>query len=212
MASCSIHQPSKKNPADPAIKVERVEVSVYSSPDLPLHNRYPERDFARDLDAERARSGKRSARLPQRRPSIIRRLFRSLFRFSFTVLLGVGATLGWQSRGHEAKQVVETWAPSLGRLLPVPTTASPAAAAPPSAPAQQLEPVARELAIVRHSLDQLAAKQEQMAHSIATLRADQPLSATPSWAAPMLPSKPTQPRAKSASPSPPPARQPMVLR
>jgi hypothetical protein len=185
---------------------------VYSSPDLPPHNRYPERDFARDLDAERARSAKRGARPPQRRPSIVRRLFRGRFRFSSAVLLGVGVTLGWQSHGHEAKQVIETWAPSLAQLLPVPTTPSPATVGMSSGAVQQLEPVARELAIVRRSLDQLAAKQEQMALSIATLHAGQPLSATPSWAAPILPSRPQQSGARSASPSPPPARQPMVMR
>ncbi len=183
---------------------------MYSSPDQPLHNRHHERDFARDLDSDRA--AKRNARPPQRRPSFIARLFRGLVRFCIAVLIGVGATLGWQSHGHEAKQVVETLAPSLGRMLPVPPAKSPAAMASTTGLGQQTDPVARELAIVRRSLDQLAAKQEQMALSIATLHADQPLSATPSWAAPILPSRPAQPGARSASPSPPPARQPMVVR
>ena len=33
------------------------------------------------------------------RPSIGRRIFRTLTRFSIAVLIGVGATLGWQSYG-----------------------------------------------------------------------------------------------------------------
>jgi hypothetical protein len=181
---------------------------VYSSPDLPHHNRYHERDLARDLDAERGLSAKRSARPPQRRPSIIKRLF----RFFIAILLGVAATLGWQSHGEEATQMVAAWSPALAELLPVPPTKSPTTVGMSSGLGQQLEPVARELAIVRRSLDQLAAKQEQMALSIATLHAGQPSTAAPSWAAPMLPSRPQQPAAKSASPSPPPARQPMVMR
>jgi hypothetical protein len=185
---------------------------VYSSPDLPLHNRYHEPDLARDLDAERALAARRGARPPQRRPSFVRRIFRTLFRFSIAILLGVAATLGWQSHGEEATQMVEAWSPALAQMLPAPTTKSPATVGMSSGLGQQLEPVARELAIVRRSLDQLAAKQEQMALSIATLHAGQPLSATPAWAAPILPSKPQQPSARSASPSPPPARQPMVMR
>jgi hypothetical protein len=185
---------------------------VYSSPDLPLHNRYHEPDLARDLDAERALAARRGARPPQRRPSFVRRTFRTLFRFSIAILLGVGATLGWQSHGEEATQMIEAWSPALAQMLPAPTTKSPATVGMSSGLGQQLEPVARELAIVRRSLDQLAAKQEQMALSIATLHAGQPLSTTPAWAAPILPSKPQQPSARSASPSPPPARQPMVMR
>jgi lipoprotein-anchoring transpeptidase ErfK/SrfK len=36
---------------------------------------------------------------------------------------------------------------------------------------QQLNAIARDLAVVRHSVEQLAAKQEQMAHTVATLQA-----------------------------------------
>src|SRR5258705_5098360 len=42
------------------------------------------------------------------RPSIGRRMLRSLTRFSITVLIGVRATLGWQSYGHPAKDMVMT--------------------------------------------------------------------------------------------------------
>ena len=142
-------------------------------------------------------------------PSIGRRTFRALARFSIAALIGVGATFAWQSRGDEAKEMVRTWVPSLGLLSPVSTTKSPAdvdvaavqtgptpagqrsaqdAALPQPAPAtqtvpaptaaaispasaQQLEAMARDLAVVRRSVEQLAAKQERMAHNIATLQA-----------------------------------------
>jgi hypothetical protein len=51
------------------------------------------------------------------------------------------------------------------------TVAAPAAAATSPASAQQLEAMARDLAAVRRSVEQLAAKQERMAHNIATLQA-----------------------------------------
>ena len=37
------------------------------------------------------------------RPPIGKRMLRALIRFSIAVLIGVGATLGWQSYGDEAK-------------------------------------------------------------------------------------------------------------
>ena len=65
--------------------------------------------------------------------------------FFIAVLIGVGATLAWQSHGDDAKQIVRTWAPSLGWLFPVSTTKSPPdgpvsaqdAALPQSAPVTQ---------------------------------------------------------------------------
>ena len=57
------------------------------------------------------------------RPSIGRRLSRSLARFSIAALVGVGATFAWQS--DAAKEMVRTWIPSLGWLSSVSTTKSP---------------------------------------------------------------------------------------
>jgi hypothetical protein len=51
-------------------------------------------------------------------PSIGRRISRTLARFLFVLLLGVGITLAWQSFREEAKEVVRTWVPSLGWVLP----------------------------------------------------------------------------------------------
>src|SRR5262249_48745654 len=127
---------------------------MYSARILPLNDH--DRDVvARDLDIER----------PSQRPSIVKRIFRALSRFLTAVLLGIGATLAGQSYGDEAKEMVRTRAPSLAWLLPVPSTNLPAAPATSPASAQQLEAMARNLAVMRLSLEQLAAKQEQMANN-----------------------------------------------
>jgi hypothetical protein len=192
-------------------------------------------------------SGFNNDQLTSGRPSIGRRIFRALARFFTAVLIGVGATLAWQSHGDDAKQIVRTWAPSLGGLLPVSTTTSPPdgpvsaqdAARPQSAPVtqgpapasavtsgelvQQLEPVTRDLTIVRRSLEQLAAKQEQMAQNIATLQAaEQDIRkkmSSPPPSRPVPPRKPPEAAAQSSAvqsssvpPPPPPARPPLPLR
>src|SRR5262245_29978413 len=55
----------------------------------------------------------------QRRLSIGRRMSRAFARFTIVFLLGIGATLAWQSYGDEAMEMVRTEAPSLASLLPV---------------------------------------------------------------------------------------------
>jgi hypothetical protein len=180
-------------------------------------------------------------------PSIGRQVFRALTRFFIAVLIGVGATLAWQSHGDDAKQIVRTWAPSLGWLLPVSTTTSPSdgpvsaqnAALPQSAPVtqsaapasgitagelvQQLEPITHELTVARRSLEQLAAKQEQMAQNIATLQAaEQDIRQKMSSPPPSRPAPPRKPpEAAAQSPAvqsssvpspPPPARPPLPVR
>ena len=176
-------------------------------------------------------SGFKDDQLTSDRPSIVRRIFRALARFFIAALIGVGATFAWQSHGDEAKEMLRTWAPSLGWLLPVsaqdaalsqsaPVTQRPAPAAAVTSGelVQQLEPMMRDLAVVRRSLEQLAAKQDQMAQNIATLQAAeqdirQKMSSPPaSRAAP--PRKPPQPAAQSPAvqsssvPSPSPPAQP----
>ena len=172
-----------------------------TSQDLPLNNRYHERDV--DLSTERD---------PSDRPSIGRRMFRALSRFSIAVLFGVAATLAWQSHGDEAKEMFRTWVPSLAWLLPVSATTSAASASLPEL-AQQLESMARDLAIVRRGMEQLAANVAKP-HAV-----ENPSSKVPSWAAPILPRTPPQPAAKASavqsspgSPPPSPARQPFALR
>jgi hypothetical protein len=99
--------------------------------------------------------------------------------FFIAVLIGVGGTLGWQSYGDEAKEMLRTWAPSLGWLIPV-STEAPAPAVTSAEFQEKLKPVALDVAIVRRSVeqlafnqDQLARKQEQMTGAIAALQAAQ---------------------------------------
>jgi hypothetical protein len=112
------------------------------------------------------------------RPSIGKRIFRSLTRFSIAVLIGVGATLGWQSYGDAAKQMLVARAPALAWVLPVSTTKSPVVAATSTDQMQQLAPLASNLDVVRRNVEQLAAKQEQMAQNIAALKPAAQTSAT----------------------------------
>ncbi|HXL30094.1 MAG TPA: hypothetical protein VN968_12495 [Bradyrhizobium sp.] len=175
-------------------------------------------------------SGLKDDHVASDRPSIGRRIFRTLTRFSIAVLIGIGATLAWQSHGDAARDMVVARAPSLAWLLSVSTTKSPAMAATSPDPAQQLEPLASNLDVVRRSVEQLAAKQEQMAQNMATLQAvaddiRQRMSITPpsspsqQQAAPIPQHKPPQPRAQSSAvqsssvPRPlPPAGAPLLSR
>ena len=148
----------------------------------PLSGEYSERHVdASDMNAERASSnrvhqlkpgtfrpssGYKNTRAASDRSSITRRTIRALGRISVAVLIGAGATLAWQSYGGE---MVRAWAPSLGWLAP----------ASPSAELQaQLKPVAFDLAIMKRTVEQLAAsqdqlarKQDQMTQAFATLQA-----------------------------------------
>jgi hypothetical protein len=161
------------------------------------------------------------------RPSIGRRIFRTLTRFFIAVIIGIGATLTWQSHGDAARDMVVARAPSLGWLLSVSTTKSPVVAATAPDPMQQLEPLASNLDVVRRSVEQLAAKQEQMAQNIAALQAveediRQKVSSTPPspapQAAPIPQPKPPQSRAQpsavqsSSVPRPPPPAGPQPSR
>ena len=194
---------------------------MYSTKSLPLNDDYPQRDVeASDLDAERASSnrvhplrpgrpyrssGSKNAQFRSDRPSISRRLTRKLARFFLVVLIGVGGTLAWQ-HGDEVTEIVRTWAPSLGWLLPVSTIKAPA----PTVTTADLKPVAIDLALVRRSIeqlganqDQLARKQDQMAQAIATLQAaEQDISQK------ILALAPPVPKAVHVSPKPaqPPAQ------
>ncbi len=114
--------------------VERVEGPMYSTQSPPPNDEYLERDIDTDLDAERPSSkvqrlrpntafrssGVKNAQFRSGGPSIARRIIRTLGRFSIAVLIGVGATLVWQSYGGE---MVRAWAPSLGWLVPASASA-----------------------------------------------------------------------------------------
>jgi hypothetical protein len=139
------------------------------------------RGFSRDQDA---RNEPRFGRRPpppaapiyasySARPSIGRRMFRSVARFVILISIGVGATLGWQTYGDMAKQIFASYAPEQAWLLSyLPGTTKPlAVAAAPATPALQLEPLAANLEFVRRSVEQIAIKQEQMIRNIASLQA-----------------------------------------
>jgi hypothetical protein len=178
---------------------------------LPLNNAYPEHDVdtAERTSSNRVHrlrpgavrpsSGFKNTQVASDRPSITRRIIRAFGRFSVAALIGVGATLAWQSYGGE---MVRAWAPSLGWLFP----------ASPSAELQaQLKPVALDLAIMRRSVeqlagnqDQLARKQDQMTQAFATLQATEQdikqnilaLAPLAPKAAAVPPPKPLQPAAR----------------
>jgi hypothetical protein len=93
-------------------------------------------------DVSPRRSGVKNNQFTLQRPSIGKRMFRALARFFIAALLGVGATLAWQSHGEEAKQIVSAWAPSLSWLvaaLPTNSPREPGAAAELDGPASARE-------------------------------------------------------------------------
>jgi hypothetical protein len=97
-------------------------------------------------------------------------MFHAVTRFALAVLIGVGATVGWQAYGDAAKDMIVARSPQLAWLLPVSAMKSPIAATAAN-PALQLEPLGSNLEIMRRSLEQLAGRQEQMARDIAALQA-----------------------------------------
>jgi hypothetical protein len=102
------------------------------------------------------------------RLSIGRRMFR-LPRLSIAVLIGIGATLVWQSYADAARKIILEQVPTLASLLPVSTMKSPTGTSPEMV--QQLLPLTFGLDLMRRSVDQLATKQEQLVQNIAVLQA-----------------------------------------
>ena len=103
------------------------------------------------------------------RPSPDWRILRTLSWFVVPVLVGIGAGLALQSHSAAARDMIVSQVQSLGWLLS--TTKPPAMAASASEPMQQVEPPASNFDVIRHSVEQLAARQEQMAQNIALLQA-----------------------------------------
>jgi hypothetical protein len=136
-------------------------------------------------------SGFKNDRFACDRPSTAGRIYRAFARYVFAVLVGVGATLGWQSYGDDVMDLLRGRDPWLSELLPASTTKLPAPVT--SAEVQQqLKPMALDIALVRRSVEQFAAnldqvdrKQDQMAQAITALQAaeqdiSQRISAPPS--------------------------------
>ena len=182
----------------------------------------PERREKPSIRSPRS-SSLRIDRVVSDRPSVGRRLFRALTRFLIAVLIGVGGTLAWQYRGDAAREMVVARAPTLAWLLSV-STVAPAVAATSPDPVQQLAPLASSLDAVRRSVEQLAARQDQMAQNLAKLQAveedirqtmSSPAQSQPAASIPQH--KPPQPKAQSSAvqpsppPSPPPPAGPLLL-
>ena len=158
------------------------------------------------------------------------RIFRVFARYSIMFLIGIGSTLAWQSYRDEAAEIVRTEAPSLAWLLPGSTPKPPPddqSSTTVAASSFQLVQQLAGFAAVRHSVEllatkveQLAAKQDQIAQNIATLQSveqevSQKLSPPPQSRA-VPPRKPPQPTAQSSVPQsssvpppPPPSGQPL---
>lgn len=106
------------------------------------------------------RSNNRSAIKKQ---SVGKRMLYAAIRFVVAVLIGVGATLGWQAYGDEARTRLASWDPALAWLTPPPAAQPSPAAAVSADLAQQLKPITLEIAAIRQDVAQLATKQEQFA-------------------------------------------------
>jgi endonuclease/exonuclease/phosphatase (EEP) superfamily protein YafD len=160
------------------------------------------------------------------RPAIGWRLLRALCWILAPVLIGIGAALAWQSHDSTARNMVVGQLQSLGMLLS-PTKSPPATAAAAPDTMQQLEPLVYNFEIVRRSVAQLAARQEQMAQDIALLQAvaddirekvsTAPSSSSPQQTAAIPQQQAPQPRAPSAAvqsssvPRSPPAAGPAAM-
>jgi hypothetical protein len=152
--------------------------------------------------------GRKGDQADSRRPSLIRRIFRTVIRFVVTVLIGIGGTLAWQSYGEVAREMVAVQAPTLARLLPPTRWPSSASANPAQQPA-----AAYNLETLRLNIEQLAARQDQMAQSLAALLAievdmRQKMAFTPpsavaipasSQPAAVQPYRPAQPRTQAST-------------
>jgi hypothetical protein len=116
---------------------------------------------------------------PSERPSLGNRASHALARLLITLSIGVAGTLAWQSYGDAARGMIASASPQLSWLAPqsapvartAPDVIAPTAPAVLSPDQQQLNAMSLGLAVVRQSVDQLAAGQEQMTRDITKLQA-----------------------------------------
>jgi hypothetical protein len=155
-----------------------------------------------------------------------RRGSRGFVRYLVAICIGVAATLAWQSYGDAAKQIIATRAPELGwspdakqmiaswtlgwtkppagsekQALPVALIAPSA----PSIDAEKVQQLTQSLAVLRQTVEQLAAGQDQMTRVIGRLE-----SAVTELIV-KIPEPPPQPPAAPArkpTPAPPSSRTP----
>ena len=155
-----------------------------------------------------------------------RRGSRGFVRYLVAICIGVAATLAWQSYGDAAKQIIATRAPELGwspdakQMIASWTLgwtkppagsekqALPVAQIAPSAPpidAEKVQQLTQSLAVLRQTVEQLAAGQDQMTRVIGRLE-----SAVTELIV-KIPEPPPQPPAAPArkpTPAPPSSRTP----
>jgi hypothetical protein len=139
------------------------------------------------------------------RPPRGRRIFRNFAWFLIAVSIGVGGTIAAQT--DAARQVLATQAPTLAALLSV----APAKSFGVAAPAPQIGPLASasDLDALRRIVEQLAAKQDQMAQNVAMLQAlEQDIRQKMSYTPPSQPQQvvvspqPKPPQVRVAQPAP----------
>jgi len=136
-----------------------------------------------------------STRIPREQRSVGKR--GTLSRVAIAVCLGACAIWAWRSYGGPARDMiaapeqaaappaVETSAPPPAQAASqAASIAQPAASpankpAPASADRQQIETMARDLAVLRQTIDRLAARQEQLTRQIAELQAEKPQADKP---------------------------------
>jgi hypothetical protein len=103
----------------------------------------------------------------------------SLTGFLITFCVGVAATLGWQSYGDAARELVATSYPQLDWLAPKPAPNTPnapdiSALTVPAGPPpnqQQLNAISLDLEAVRQSVERIAASQEQITRNVERIAA-----------------------------------------
>jgi len=167
-----------------------------SSRRKPLEDKPVERDdlrpgFTSYLDQEASERKAIYDRLVAIEDRMKRRGSRGFVRYLIAILIGVAATLAWQSYGDAIKQIIGARAPELGwspqakqmiaswtlgwtKPPASPEKIAPEAVAPKAPPAPSLDPahvqqITQSLAAERETLQELAGGQDSMARDIARL-------------------------------------------
>jgi hypothetical protein len=155
-----------------------------------------------------ARHDLKNARVLNKSLSLRHRAPRAIFRFLMVFCLEIAATLGWQSYGDAAREMIANSSEQFGWLAPAPVAqaSSPTAVVALSSDIEELKTMSVGLTIVRQNVDQLITGQEQMAREITRLQAaEQDVLLKISEPPPRSPVAPA-PKATPATPSPVPGR------
>ncbi len=153
-----------------------------------------------------------------------RRSSRGFARYLVAILIGVAATLAWQSYGDVAKQIIATSAPELGsspqaKLMiansmqhlgwtkppVVESKAAPVAQTAPATPsddAEQVRQMARDVATLRQTVEQLAAGLDHVTSEIGKLEAADVEILAKITPAPPPPPRPIAAPARKPTPAP----------